>query len=144
MDFNNIDYKVHQYALGLEDGFMDYLKERNGGGLVKNYSINMNYTWDLAEKISEKYDFKLFKLQNNGVYQCVITKYIENMEMDWMEYKEGYAESEMASMAICLAIIDFFEGKDSYLEEAELTIQELKAIRETNRKLLEDKIGKLS
>lgn len=114
MKFSEIDYMVYQYVFEAEQEFVDYLKSENDGGLVKNYSLSPYYTVDLIERISKKYDFKLVKLQDKN-YQCFISG----------EEKEGYAESKLLSMALCLSILDLFGKKELYIDEAEKLIQEM-------------------
>lgn len=119
MDLSIIDYKVYEYVYEAEEGFIEYLKGLNGGSLVRTYCTYMDYAWKAFEKMGEKYDIHLKKSSDSKKYKC----WVGDGE------KSGYAECELSSMAICLAIIDFFEGKENYLQEAQDILDELERMR---------------
>lgn len=133
---HEMNYLMYEYVFEEDSKFVDYLKTDNGGGIIKNYHINMNQILPLIQKLLKKYDISL-KLINDNIYQCILRRNEFGHTDVIVHIEEGYAESKLPSMAICLAVLDLFDKKDLYIEEAEKIVEELEKYRKLSIKELE-------
>ena len=120
---NKIDYLVFEHVFNNEKGYVDYLKEIDGGNIVRPYSTETKYALDVVDKMNLTITprWRVFRANAGGGLRDI--HYIGTTNnQDWAEHRS-------LSMAICLAALKEY-GINDLKEDADKIINDIeKALR---------------
>ena len=131
---NEIDYLVFEHVYKNEKGYVDYLKEEDGGGIIKPYSTDERYAFEIVKKVNLTITpgWRVFKANTGGSMRDI--KYIGTTN------NQTWTEHRSLSMAVCLAALKEY-GITNLEDKAEEIILAIEEERKRKIKEMEQLLG---